>query len=66
MTDAWVEPTRGVRVLGCVVYDIGAGEQRVRVPWEHGEPELDVPTLMAGGMSRDDAQALIARFMDPA
>ena len=61
-TDAWIEPTRGVRVLGCVVYDVGAGERRVRIPWQHGEPDLDVATLTAGGMDRSEAEAVVSRF----
>lgn len=62
LVDAWVEPSRGVRVPGRVVYNIGDGERRLDVPWEHGEPALDRPTLLATGLNRADAEALVSRL----
>jgi hypothetical protein len=55
VVDAFVEPSRGVRVQGRIVLNDGAGPETLTVPWEHGEPQFDVATLLAAGM--DPARA---------
>lgn len=60
--DAFTEPSRGVRVNGRVVFRETGEERRLEIPWKHGEPGLDVATLVAGGLDAADATGLVARF----
>jgi hypothetical protein len=60
--DEYTEPAKGVRVKGRVVFREGGRERRIEIPSEHGAPALDVPTLLAGGLTPEEAYGLIARF----
>ena len=61
-TEAFVEPSRGVRVLGRVGFNLGSGPREYQVPWQHGESEFDVTTLESCGVSRIEAAAIITEF----
>lgn len=64
VADAFVERSRGVRSLGRVLLNLDGGPSRteLKVPWEYGEPQLDVATLAAAGMTRDEAAQVVGRF----
>jgi len=52
-------------VPGRIVINDGAGPETLTVPWEHGEPTLDMPTLLAGGMSPARAKETVRRWTIP-
>lgn len=64
VADAFVERSRGIRSLGRVLLNVDGGPSRMemKVPWEYGEPQSDVATLVAAGMSRDMAAEVSERF----
>jgi hypothetical protein len=64
VADAFVERSRGVRSIGRVLLNLdgGPGRTEMNVPWEYGEPLLDVATLEAAGMPRDKADEVVERF----
>lgn len=66
--DAFTEPSRGLRVLGRV-YVSPAGDPvdpaGLEVPWTHGRPAMDERTLMAAGMTREEADAVCEAFFAP-
>jgi hypothetical protein len=64
--DAYTEQTRGIRVKGRIVFRESGRERRLDIPWEHASPAFDVPTLLAGGLTADEAYGLLARFKAPA
>jgi hypothetical protein len=64
--DAFMEPSKALRVQGRIVFREGGRERRLDVPWEHGEPRFDAKTLMACGLDADEAYGLLARFAAPA
>ena len=66
LCDAFVEPSRGLRVLGRVVANDGTGPRQWNVPWEHGAPSLDVATLSACGLRREEASAIVDSWLKPA
>jgi hypothetical protein len=63
IVDAWTEPSRGVRVPGRIVVRNGSRERTLTIPWEHGSPSLDLPTLLAGGLNIDEARDVMSRFL---
>lgn len=65
LVDAFIEQTTGERTQGHIVVREGGRERKLDVPWEHGEPRLDIPTLTACGMGGDEAHALLSRFSAP-
>ncbi|MBB4197889.1 hypothetical protein GGD83_001682 [Rhodoblastus sphagnicola] len=62
LVDAFMEPSKGERVKGRVVFREGGRERRLDVPWEHGEPRFDTKTLTTCGLDVDEAYGLLARF----
>jgi hypothetical protein len=65
VSDAFVERSRGLRTVGRVLLnrDGGATRTDLNIPWEHGEPALDVATLEAAGMDRAEAAAMVDHFL---
>ena len=62
VVDAYTEQSRDFRVKGVVTIREGARERRLTIPLEHSEPGLDVATLVACGMDRNEAEDLVERF----
>lgn len=60
--DAMVERSRGLRVEGRALFNTTGKESDAReltIPWVHGRPELDERTLVAAGLTKQDAAEVI-------
>ncbi len=67
--DAFVERSRGLRVLGRVIVNLtGAPADRVEleIPWTHGSPSFDERTLRAAGVDPKLVDEIVGRFFSPA
>ena len=63
--DAFEERSRGLRVLGRAYVNLTgapADRRELQIPWTHGAPAMDERTLMAGGMTRAEAEAVCDAF----
>ncbi len=62
--DAFVEPSRGIRVGPRVFLNLDGTDRRdLRLAWEDGPPALDARTLKAAGLAPSMAEAAEARFL---
>lgn len=67
VSDAFVERSRSLRTPGRILLNYDGGPVRIdlKIPWEHGEPALDVATLEAAGMERTKAGSVVEHFRVP-
>jgi len=62
LVDAFTEQPTGVKVQGRIVFRAGGRERKLDIPWQHGEPRLNMATLTACGMAANEADAVLALF----
>lgn len=60
--DAFVERSRGLRVEGRFVYNLGGGRVERDIPWTHGEAEVSPRCMRAAGVPDSDIAAIEATF----
>lgn len=65
VVDAFVERSRGMRVVGRLYLDRDGDGSKLEkpIPWDHGEPQLDARTLEAAGIEREEARQIERMFL---